>query len=440
MNSNEKEIVYLNILNGFEFESLCSKIIKRLRWGEVTLTPKTGDGGKDIIVTNDNSELIFVECKNYPSSRIGRPIVQKLHSAIIAEKASKGIVITSGKFSSEAVKYVKNLDTNIELIDILELTRLGESVGIKIVSDNSFSEHYYKPYASEPEINNIQYSLFNSVKTYPRRIEQLITFRDLSSNFFTIYYINYGVHEQFSTSVGVVSEIDEDNEIILLKGSTGGEIEPEIMNFVKPNLISTFPPFSELDEGINKTIITGKNIDLTTLSELAKAQIIRENTHTVKYKGKINRQYTKICKPSKNSIELKEIKSINVHYRHVKMTQLTFEKEFVCMDGSDSILLDHPIVLCDYCGRKNKLIVCDSCSLIADRGIGGHGKRCRICKKTVCINCIYKHKKPSFIRGYICESCSKQIYGDEYVKRKLKRIKKPNNWEKIKEVHSFKID
>lgn len=440
MDSGKNEIVYIRALSGFEFEKLCARVIKELGWGKPILTPKIGDGGKDIIVNMDNSGYLFVECKNQPNTNIGRPVIQKLHSAVLAEKATKGIVITTGKFSSEAVQYAENLNVNIKLIDILELTRLAESVGIIIFSGEKLSEHYYKPYPSESGLNKIQFSLFDLVRTYPRKIEDLISFSDLSRSFFTIYYVNYSIHEQFSTSVGVVHKIHKDNFGLYLKGSTGGYIESNLFNFIKPTQMSNLKPISHLHETMNNTETIGENIDLATLSNLAKERIIRENTSTVKYTGKNNVHYSKTCIPSKSSIKVNIIKSISVHYRNVRMTQSSFSKEFISIDGLDSILLDRPIVLCDYCGGKKKLIICDNCSLIVDSGIGKHGKRCSICKKTVCINCIYKHKRPLFIRGYTCKNCSMEIYGEKYIKRKIKRVRKPNYWERIKEKHSFKIN
>ena len=440
MEPNRNEIVYVRSLDGFEFEKFCANLIEKLGWGKTTLTPKTGDGGKDIIVKIDNSKYMFVECKNQPSTNIGRPIIQKLDSAVRYENASKGIVITTGKFSNEAVEYAKKLDIEMKLIDILELTRLAASIGITIVSDEDISEHYYKPYPSEPELTKIQYSLLNAVKTYPRTIGDLVSFSDIKKSFFTIYYFNYSIHEEFSTSVGIVHKIHEDDMHLYLKGSTGKGVEPNIIEFVKPDEISNLKPISELNERINDTETIGQNVDVGTLSKLAKKWIIEEHTKKVEYKGKNNVQYKKEFVPSKTSIGLKRIISINVHYRQVKMIQSSYSKDFISIDGPTSVLLDHPIALCDYCGGKRKLIACDSCSRIADSGIVKHGKRCSICKKTICINCVYRHKTPSFIRGYTCENCSKQIYGEEYVKRKLKRVRKPNYLEKIKEVRSFKLD
>jgi hypothetical protein len=45
-----QETVYLDTLDGFEFEDLCVKIFERLRWGRVERIGLTKDGGRDIII------------------------------------------------------------------------------------------------------------------------------------------------------------------------------------------------------------------------------------------------------------------------------------------------------------------------------------------------------------------------------------------------------
>ncbi len=78
--------------------------------------PYTGDMGRDILI-HSNEGLIVVECKHQPHNSIGRPIVQKLHSAVISSHAVKGILVTTGKFSDQAVEHAKALEPPIELID-----------------------------------------------------------------------------------------------------------------------------------------------------------------------------------------------------------------------------------------------------------------------------------------------------------------------------------
>ena len=56
--------------------------------GMVTYVGHTADEGRDLILEGYKGRKAIVERKHQPNSGIGRPIVQKLHSATIEEKCS----------------------------------------------------------------------------------------------------------------------------------------------------------------------------------------------------------------------------------------------------------------------------------------------------------------------------------------------------------------
>ena len=206
------EKIYLKMLDGFDFENLCAKIIEKLGWGRVTVTPKVNDGGKDLIIEGPNSKVIYVECKHMPDSKIGRPVIQKFHSAIMTSKASEGIVITTGSFTKDAIEHVKNLNLPIKLIDLLTLSEMAQSIGIILIAGENVVDISYTAYASDSLLEKIQYSRFRNVKTNPRKIEELIKFETIQKGFLPIYFITYSIHEKFSTTVGELDSIDEDNQ------------------------------------------------------------------------------------------------------------------------------------------------------------------------------------------------------------------------------------
>lgn len=62
-----------------------------------------------------DDEVKFVEVKRYTKESIGRPYIQKLHSAIIDGDAVGGYFVTLSNFNKNARQYAAN--KNIELID-----------------------------------------------------------------------------------------------------------------------------------------------------------------------------------------------------------------------------------------------------------------------------------------------------------------------------------
>lgn len=89
--SSRHEIIDLQSIDGFEFEQLCAKIFEKVDWGKVELLGGIADGGRDIIITATDGSKTVVECKHYTKSTVGRPIIQKLHSAVVTTYAHKGI-------------------------------------------------------------------------------------------------------------------------------------------------------------------------------------------------------------------------------------------------------------------------------------------------------------------------------------------------------------
>ncbi|OXT17198.1 hypothetical protein B9K06_12630 [Bacillus sp. OG2] len=111
-------------MDPFEFEWFIKEMFELLGY-HATVTKKTNDGGKDIILRK-NDQRSLVECKRYNTPKVTRPDIQKFHSAIIDYKATKGYFVTTGDFTKPAIEYCK--DKKIELISGKELVILLEEV------------------------------------------------------------------------------------------------------------------------------------------------------------------------------------------------------------------------------------------------------------------------------------------------------------------------
>ncbi|EOO25032.1 hypothetical protein ICM_05980 [Bacillus cereus BAG1X2-3] len=104
---------YLEKMDPRKFEYLIADLFHSQGY-RAQVTPCSNDGGKDIILWKDD-EVKFVEVKRYTKEFIGRPYIQKLHSAIIDGEAKGGYFVTLSHFNENAQQYAAN--KNIELID-----------------------------------------------------------------------------------------------------------------------------------------------------------------------------------------------------------------------------------------------------------------------------------------------------------------------------------
>lgn len=124
-------------MDGREFEIFSEWLFKNMKkYKSVTLTPAVNDEGKDLILTDENNNTIFVECKRYTDKAtsteefmIGREICQKLVGAIVADGIKKGIIITTGNVHQNAWDYIVKLDKKGEIdIEIMKLDDIMRAI------------------------------------------------------------------------------------------------------------------------------------------------------------------------------------------------------------------------------------------------------------------------------------------------------------------------
>lgn len=112
------------------FERLVVELLVKMGYGGTLkeagqVLGKSGDGGIDGIIKEDKLglDVIYIQAKRWENV-VGRPEIQKFAGALLGQKAKKGIFITTSWFTSDALDFVKNLDSKIVLIDGEMLTDL----------------------------------------------------------------------------------------------------------------------------------------------------------------------------------------------------------------------------------------------------------------------------------------------------------------------------
>jgi HJR/Mrr/RecB family endonuclease len=93
-------------MNERAFEDAIAELFRKLNF-KVQQTLYSNDGGKDVIAWKDGRKYV-IECKRYSASSVtGRRDLQILLAAMHDEKADGALFITTGKFSSSAIKYAE---------------------------------------------------------------------------------------------------------------------------------------------------------------------------------------------------------------------------------------------------------------------------------------------------------------------------------------------
>ncbi len=114
---------------------------------------KSGDNGVDGVIDEDRLGLdrIYVQAKRYGAQNtVQRNEVQAFVGSLVGFGATKGVFVTTSKFTSGAVEYAKHIPQRVVLIDGQRLTelmvehdvgvRLSRTIAIKRLDEDFFEE------------------------------------------------------------------------------------------------------------------------------------------------------------------------------------------------------------------------------------------------------------------------------------------------------------
>ncbi len=109
-----------------KFEELVAAVFRNNGY-EVELTPKTRDGGVDIIAVErkilTGTSVHLIECKRYsPDNKVGIGVLQRMLGVVTHRKANKGIIVTTSSFSRDAIAFAESTRYQLSLSDYFDLS------------------------------------------------------------------------------------------------------------------------------------------------------------------------------------------------------------------------------------------------------------------------------------------------------------------------------
>ena len=110
-----------------EFENFVADIFKHYGF-DVKEKKKTRDGGKDIVAVFEMGGIrytTYFECKLYSlNCPVGVNVVRNLFAVMEIDGIDKGVIVTTSRFTSDAIKEAKKLNGRIQLVDYYKLCSL----------------------------------------------------------------------------------------------------------------------------------------------------------------------------------------------------------------------------------------------------------------------------------------------------------------------------
>ncbi len=110
-----------NALDGMswrEFEMLVGEGFRLQGYHVVETGGGGADGGVDLVLSRpgkNGGEKFLVQCKQWRAYKVGVDVVRELYGVMAARGAAGGIVVTSGRFTDEAVSFASG--RNVTLVD-----------------------------------------------------------------------------------------------------------------------------------------------------------------------------------------------------------------------------------------------------------------------------------------------------------------------------------
>ena len=386
----------LDDLSGFEFEDVMEDVFRNLGYENVRQAPRRADEGRDIIMeeaVDGQRRTVVVECKH--TDTVGRPVVQKLHSAVAtydADGPKRGMVATTGRFTGPAREYTEDLaDTGdpypIELLDGTDLRELADDVGLDLYNGRIeiLCEETLRPYDPTRGPAGAVEDAFRDVENIDARD---VPDPDLWAQFQPTVTVSVEVAATFETSVGVIHQVQERDELVLDAARDGvTPLDPPLARLVADNLGQRV----DLNDG--EFVDTFGELDVkrfgqteTEYKEYAVNRLRDRHTTTVSYTGDNNVTYTTTCEPNHSDISVQSITPTYVPRlrANVDFGTYTYHYEYYAA-GPSRVTVDDTIHRCQQCGEVDgPFTYCANCHSI---NCPDHIETERLVGEPVCAGC-----------------------------------------------------
>lgn len=137
MESQTKEdlLEKLKETDPYYFEKVILLLLKKMGYGEFVETPKSGDGGIDGIINQDELGLdkIYIQAKRYTDSKVREKDIRNFIGAMSGD-TMKGVFVTTSDFDPAAIKKAHDAHHRIILINGIKLASLmhNHNIGVQI--------------------------------------------------------------------------------------------------------------------------------------------------------------------------------------------------------------------------------------------------------------------------------------------------------------------
>jgi restriction endonuclease Mrr len=414
----------LDDLSGFEFEDVMEDVFRNLGYENVRQAERTADEGRDVLmeeVVDGTRRAVVVECKH--TETVGRPVVQKLHSAIATfefDGPKHGMVATTGRFTGPAVEYAERLQRNddpypIELIDGEDLREIADDIGldlyngrIEILCDETLRPFDPATSVTAPVEEAFQ-DIDNIESTDLPAPQSRVAFRPVVA-------VTADTNAVFETSVGVIHRVNDRSRFVVHAERGHPETASgDVSTLVVENLHATVELDADRFEDQFDAVEERRfGQTQTEYKDWAVDRVREHHTTTVSYTGDNNVTYTKTCEPKRSDVSVQSIEPVYVpQIRHTTdLGEYTYPYEYFAAGPSRVTSEDgiHRCVHCETAGTDEDYTYCANCGSI---NCGSHIRTERLEETPVCTGCAVTERF-AFKTKYFYDAENRDAFREEY--------------------------
>jgi restriction endonuclease Mrr len=421
----------LDDLSGFEFEDVMEDVFRTLGYENVRQAKRTADEGRDILmeeVVDGTRQAVVVECKH--TGTVGRPVVQKLHSAIATfdfDGPKRGLVVTTGRFTNPAREYAARLRQNgdphpIELLDGEGLRAVADEIGLDLYNGRIeiLCDETLRPYDPAADIDAPVRDAFRDIGN--------IDAADLTAPYSQVTFrpvlaIAGDVDAVFETSVGVVHRIDTRTRFVVHTERGQPQVASgTVARLVTENLHTTVDldveRFGAVFDSVEKRRFGQTQ---TEYKDWAVDRLREHHTTEVTYTGNNNVTYTKTCEPKRSDISIQSLEAVYLPEirQTTELLEYTYPYAYFAAGPSRVTSEDgiHRCVHCETDGIDGTYTYCPNCGAVA---CTGHSKTERLAGEPVCTGCAVTERF-ALKTKYFYDEANLEAFREEYAEMPIHR-------------------
>ena len=129
----------LKVIDPFYFQKVILILLKKMGYGEFIETKKSGDGGIDGVINQDQLGInkIYMQAKRYAENKVREKDIRNFIGAMSGDTAN-GVFVTTSSFDDGALEKAKQAHHKIILIDGQRLTDLMFEFGVGVQTRNIY--------------------------------------------------------------------------------------------------------------------------------------------------------------------------------------------------------------------------------------------------------------------------------------------------------------